>query len=174
MKPETDAESNFSEAQQQVANQVSEVSKKAADSFSAAKEDLTQKAKDVAAESKDAFLDQAQLAQNTLTGAVAAFGGAVRAASEHLGNNDQRAASKFALEAAGGLERISASLKDKPFEEVLTEVRAFGANNPAALIGGAVFAGLALGRFIKSSSPDARTSSPDAASDGAVGRRAAP
>ena len=49
MKPETDAKSNFSEAQQQVANQVSEVSKKAADSFSAAKEDLTQKAKDVAA-----------------------------------------------------------------------------------------------------------------------------
>jgi hypothetical protein len=174
MKPEAGAVSDFSEAQQQVANQMSKVSTKAADSLNEAKEDLARKAQDVAAEGKDALLGQAQLAQNTLTGAIAAFGGAVRAASEHLGNNDQRAASKFALEAAGGLERISVSLKDKPFEEVLTEVRAFGASNPAALIGGAVVAGLALGRFIKSSSPDAPTSPPDLASDGSSEKRAAP
>ena len=85
---------------------------------------------------------------------MAAFGGALRAASEHLANSDQRAASKFILDAAGGLERLSSSLKNKPFEEVLGEIRSFGRQNSGALIAGSVLAGLALGRFIKSSAPD--------------------
>ena len=93
---------------------------------------------------------------------MAAFGGALRAASEHLANSDQRAASKFVLDAAGGLERLSWSLKNKPFEEVLGEIRSFGRQNSGALIAGSVLAGLALGRFIKSSTPDSRT---DAAAD---------
>ncbi|MGX5829978.1 hypothetical protein [Mesorhizobium sp. 43Arga] len=147
-----------SKAQNEVASRVGEAGRKAADVLSNAKDDITQKAMDVAEEGKDALLDQAQAVQNNLTGAIAAFGGAVRAASQHLANNDQRAASKFALEAAGGLERMSASLKDKPFEEVLGEMRAFGRDNPAALIGGAVIAGLALGRFIKSSAPEVNAS----------------
>ena len=49
------------------------------------------------------------------------------------------------------------SLKDKPFEEVLGEIRAFGRDNSGALIAGAVLAGIALGRFIKSSAVPART-----------------
>nr|WP_051695647.1 hypothetical protein [Mesorhizobium ciceri] len=81
----------------------------------------------------------------------------MRAASEHLANNDQRTASKFTLDAAGSLERLSSSLKDKPFEDVLGEMRSFGRENSGALIAGSVLAGLALGRFIKSSPPSART-----------------
>ena len=68
-----------------------------------------------------------------------AFAGALRAASEHLANADQRTAAKFVLDAAGGLERLSSSLKDKPFEEVLGEIRAFGKDNSGALIAGIPF-----------------------------------
>ncbi|TGW07937.1 hypothetical protein EN788_33995 [Mesorhizobium sp. M2D.F.Ca.ET.145.01.1.1] len=146
---------DFSQAQREIAGRADEAGRVASDILGSAKEDISRKAKDVAAEGKEALFDKAQLAQNTLTGAVAALGGAVRAASEHLANSDQKAAAKFALEAAGSLERMSASLNDKPFEEVLADVRAFGGSNPAALFGGAMLAGLALGRFIKSSSGDA-------------------
>jgi len=59
------------------------------------------------------------------------------------------------LDAAGGLERLSSSLKNKPFEDVLMELRSFGRDNSGALIAGSVLAGLALGRFLKSSSPGA-------------------
>ncbi|TGQ77123.1 MULTISPECIES: hypothetical protein [unclassified Mesorhizobium] len=153
MASEPNPNPDFSRAQREIAGRADEAGRLASEIFGSAKEDISQKAKEVAAEGKDALLDEAQLAQNTLTGAVAALGGAVRAASDHLANSDQKAAAKFALEAAGSLERMSASLKDKPFEEVLAEVRAFGGSNPAALFGGAMVAGLALGRFIKSSSP---------------------
>ncbi|TPN15936.1 hypothetical protein FKO01_38980 [Mesorhizobium sp. B2-3-3] len=135
--------------------QLSDVQTKAADAVAAAKDEIAEKARDVAAEGKEALMDQAQGAQNNLTNAIAAFGGAIRAAGEYLANSDQRAASKFAMDVAGGLERMSASLKDKPFEGVLTEVRTFGSRNPGVLIGGAVVAGLALGRFVKSTAPRA-------------------
>ena len=47
-------------------------------------------------------------------------------------------------------------MKNKPFEDVLEEVRSFGRDNSGALIAGSVLAGLALGRFVKSSSPNTR------------------
>jgi hypothetical protein len=109
---------------------------------------------------------QAEGAQRNISANMAAFGGALRAASEHLANSDQRKASKFVLDAAGGLERLASSLKDKPFEEVLGEVRSFGRDNSPALIAGSVLAGLALGRFLKSSAaegPAAQTARDDEA-----------
>ena len=123
------------------------------------------KASEYASEAKEALFEHAEGTQQNLSANMAAFGGALRAASEHLANSDQRAASKFVLDAAGGLERLSSSLKNKPFEEVLGEIRSFGRQNSGALIAGSVLAGLALGRFIKSSDiPTART-------DAAAGER---
>lgn len=132
---------------------ISKGGKKLSKAVGSAKDQLADKAKDVVAEGKQAVAAQGAAAQNNLSGAIAAFSGAIRAASEHLANSEQRGASKFALEAAGGLDRLSASLKDRPFEEVLSEIRTFGAQNPGVLVGGSVIAGLALGRFVKSSSP---------------------
>jgi len=114
------------------------------------------KAAEYAAKAKDALLDKAEGTQRDISSNLASFGGALRAASEHLANSDQRTASKFVLDAAGGLERLSSSLKDKPFEEVLGEIRTFGRDNSGALIAGSVLAGLALGRFIKSTAPSAQ------------------
>ena len=116
-------------------------------------DELARKTGDYASEAKQALLEKADGTQRDLSANLKAFGGALRAASEHLANSDQRTASKFALDAAGGLERLSSSLKDKPFEEVLGEIQSFGRENSGALIAGSVLAGLALGRFIKSSSP---------------------
>ncbi|ESX07714.1 hypothetical protein X766_34510, partial [Mesorhizobium sp. LSJC255A00] len=64
----------------------------------------------------------------------------------------------FALDAASGLERLSSSLKQKPFSQVLDDVQSFGRQNPGVLLAGSVLAGLALGRFIKASPPARRES----------------
>ncbi|RWH78879.1 MAG: hypothetical protein EOQ86_16380 [Mesorhizobium sp.] len=121
-----------------------------------ARDELTRKAGDYASEAKQELFNKAEGTQRDISSNLKAFSGALRAASEHLANNDQRTASKFTLDAAGALERLSSSLKDKPFEDVLGEMRSFGRENSGALIAGSVLAGLALGRFIKSSPPSAR------------------
>jgi hypothetical protein len=61
---------------------------------------------------------------------------------------------------------MSSSIRDKPFADVLEEVRSFGRDNSGALIAGSVLAGLALGRFVKSSSPNTRATGEDEPSDG--------
>jgi hypothetical protein len=129
-----------------------------------AQDAVAAKASEYASGAKEALFEHAEGTQQNLSANMAAFEGALRAASEHLANSDQRAASKFVLDAAGGLERLSSSLKNKPFEEVLGEIRSFGRQNSGALIAGSVLAGLVLGRFMKSSTPDART-------DGTAGER---
>ena len=113
---------------------------------------VSQKAGEIASEAKDALLDQAADKQKDLGASLEAFGGALRAASDHLANSDQRRAASMILEAAGGLERLSTSLRSKPIEEVLGDLRSYGRNNTPALMVGSVVAGLALGRFLKSSS----------------------
>lgn len=144
------AKTDFSDMQSGLADG----GKKLSEAIGEAKDGLAGKAKDIASESTEALSSQAEAVQKNLSSAITAFSGAIRAASEHLANSDQKGASRFALEAAGGLERMSASLKDKPFQDVLAEIRAFGTQNPGVLVGGSVIAGLALGRFIKSSSPN--------------------
>lgn len=114
---------------------------------------VSRKAEEYASEAKEALVGQAQDKQRDFGANLNAFGGALRAASEHLANTDQKTAAKFILDAAGGLEQLSSSLKNKPFEEVLGEIRLFGRDYSGVLITGSVMAGLALGRFIKSSEP---------------------
>ena len=50
-------------------------------------------------------------------------------------------------EVADGLRRCSDSLANKPLEEVLEDVRSYGRQYPAAVIGGSVLAGLMLGKL---------------------------
>jgi hypothetical protein len=79
------------------------------------------------------------------------FANAVRRAGDELGQADQSPASRLVLKAADGLETFSRSLADKDPGDLLNAVRDFGRRHPAAFIGGAVLAGLALGRFARSS-----------------------
>jgi hypothetical protein len=144
---------DFQSAKSELSERFEQEARSASEALHDARDELTRKAGDYASEAKQVVFDAAEGTQRDLSSNLKAFGGALRAASEHLANSEQRTASKFALDAAGGLERLSSSLKDKPFEEVLGEIQSFGRENSGALIAGSVLAGLALGRFIKSSSP---------------------
>lgn len=54
---------------------------------------------------------------------------------------------------AGGIERVSSSLRAQSVEDVTQKFTTVARNRPVALFGGAVLAGLALSRFLKSSDP---------------------
>ncbi|AZO68476.1 MAG: hypothetical protein EOS85_13305 [Mesorhizobium sp.] len=148
---------DFETAKSELSERFQQETQTATEALHDARDELTRKAGDYASEAKQELFNKAEGTQRDISSNLKAFSGALRAASEHLANNDQRTASKLTLDAAGGLERLSSSLKDKPFEDVLGEMRSFGRENSGALIAGSVLAGLALGRFIKSSPPTAPT-----------------
>lgn len=119
-----------------------------------ARDEVTRKAGEYASEAKAAAMEQTEVAQQDVSASLASFGGALRAAGDHLAGNDQRAAAQFVQQAASGIERFAGSLKNKPFADIIDDVRTFGRENSGALIAGSLLAGLALGRFVKSSMPE--------------------
>jgi hypothetical protein len=156
MQPDSDRpHRDFQAAKDEITEKLEQGKQTATEAFQDARDEVTHKAGEYVTEAKEALLKRAEGTQQDIGSNLRAFGGALRAASEHLANSNQRTASKFVLDAAGGMERLSTSLKDKPFEVVLEEIRAFGRDNSGALIAGSVLAGLALGRFVKSSAPSA-------------------
>ena len=80
------------------------------------------------------------------------FAQAIRKASDELSERDQTMASQMIRQAASGLESLSRSVQGSSIDDMLASVRDFGRRNPTAFIGGAVLAGLALGRFARASS----------------------
>jgi hypothetical protein len=165
---------DFESAKDELRKKLDQGKQTANEALHDARDGIVRKVDEYAEEAKEAALSSASSKQRDISSSLLAFSGALRAASEHLANNDQRTASTFILDAAGGMERMSSSLKSKPFEEVLEEVRSFGRANSGALIAGSVLAGLALGRFVKSSNPaaggggsEAQTAARDVNGDGA-------
>ena len=83
--------------------------------------------------------------------ALATFADAVRKAGEERGQNDQTMVAGLVSQAAEGLESLSRTVSQKQPQDLLVAVRDFGRANPAAFMAGAVLAGVALGRFARSS-----------------------
>ncbi|TIU25942.1 MAG: hypothetical protein E5W38_28220, partial [Mesorhizobium sp.] len=144
---------DFAEAKNEVSDRLQNETQSAGEALQEARDEIAQRAVDYASEAQDALSERAEETQRDIGSSLAAFGGALRAASDHLANKEQSAASKFMLDAAGGLESLSSSLRQKPLGQVLQDVQSFGRQNPGALIAGSVLAGLALGRFMKASPP---------------------
>ena len=89
--------------------------------------------------------------KEAVTGALGDFAEAIRMAGDQLGQKDQTMAARLVGQAAAGLETLSRTVSDKRPEEMLMAVRDFGRANPTAFLAGAVLAGLAIGRFARSS-----------------------
>jgi hypothetical protein len=72
-----------------------------------------------------------------------------RAASEM--ESKMPTAAHYVHEAAAGLEQASAVLRNRRIEDLARSIEKFARERPAAFLGGAVLAGFALSRFLKSS-----------------------
>lgn len=116
-----------------------------------ARDAVTGKASQLASEARDGMMQGAEGAKKQATQSLHAFAEAVREAGDKLSESDQSMAAGFVRQAANGLERLSSTLGRKPFGEMIEDVRSFGRRNPTAFIAGSVLAGLAIGRFVRSS-----------------------
>ncbi|MBZ9991158.1 hypothetical protein LB572_29095 [Mesorhizobium sp. BH1-1-5] len=153
---------DFARAKDEVTDRIQQETQSAGEALHDARDEVARRAGAYAAEAQQAVAEKAEQTQRDIGSSLSAFGGALRAASDHLANSDQSAASQFMQDAANGLERLSSSLKEKPFGQVLEDVQSFGRQNPGTLLAGSVLAGLALGRFIKASPPGTRRPAQDA------------
>jgi hypothetical protein len=115
---------------------------------------VRRKASDLASEAKKGARQQAESMQGETSEALHAFADAARGAGDRLKKQDHGIAARLIDEAAGGLDHISRSLGQKRLDEVAEDVRAFGRRSPAAFMAASVLAGIALGRFLRSSAPD--------------------
>lgn len=116
----------------------------AADSIRDAASDLSGKARARAREEGEKGKEQA-------AGSLDDFAAAVRKASDELGERDQSMASSLVREVAGGLEQASRTIHGKDIGEITQSVARFARERPATFLVGAALAGLALGRFARSS-----------------------
>ena len=138
--------------------------------LNSAKEEVRRKAGEYASEAKSAAYQQAEGAQHDVGDKLAALGGALRAAGDRLAGENQNAMSKLAGEAAGTLDQFSQTLKTKGFGEVVEDVRRAARQHPGMVFAGAMLAGIALGRLVKSSAPHSDGSDGDYRSDTGASR----
>lgn len=70
---------------------------------------------------------------------------------------------RYIRDAAGSMRRVSSQLRDRKIDDLAADARDFARQQPLLVFGGAILAGLALSRFLKSSA--ARSRPRTAASD---------
>lgn len=76
---------------------------------------------------------------------------AVHETADRLGPELPPRTAGYIHEAAGGLERASAAIRERSIDDLVRVAGDFARRQPAAFFGGAVLAGFALSRFLKSS-----------------------
>lgn len=116
-----------------------------------ARETVAGEAAHFAERARDEVVEQVEAKSEAATDALSAFADAIRQAGETLGDQDQTYAAKLARQAADGLQSVSRNLAGKSPEDMLHAARDLGRDHPAALFAGAVLAGVAIGRFARSS-----------------------
>jgi len=114
---------------------------------------VKQEAASFASEARERAADKIEEQKHTASQTLGDFANAIRKAGDELADSDQSMATRVVRQAAEGLEGLARSVSDKRPEELLDAMREFGQRNPTALIAGSVLAGIALGRFFKSSAP---------------------
>ena len=96
--------------------------------------------------------------QRAAASSLGEFAGALRTSAEQMKDGQSQTAARFAQTAAGGLEQLSQSLKDRDLEGLLRDAESLARRQPMAFFGAAVLAGFVAVRFLKSSRPTSETS----------------
>lgn len=132
----------------------------------AVREDVSDKASRLAADAKAAAGERLEDAQHGIGSGLKSLGGALRAAGDHLSDEQQATAARIASDAAAGLDRLSDTLQNRSLDEVVGELRAFGRRNAGGLFAGSLLAGLAVGRLMKLSGTGSRATAGAGQPDG--------
>jgi ElaB/YqjD/DUF883 family membrane-anchored ribosome-binding protein len=79
---------------------------------------------------------------------VDGFADAFRHAAGALDRNRQRAAARYAKQAAGRIERVSAGVRTRDFSDLVASAEGFASRRPELFVAAAIAAGFVLGRLL--------------------------
>jgi hypothetical protein len=161
-----DARGGAGEALRSAAEQVTEQAKEKAG-------ELKRKAKETAHEVGDRARSVVDQQKHAAVGRVEGIAHALRTASDELRDQGQPMVAEYSRYAAEGLESMAQSLDRREIGDFVDGVEQFARERPIAFLGGAMVAGFALARFMKSSStrrdrPEDRSDEPRPATHGAA------
>jgi hypothetical protein len=109
-------------------------------------------AKETADEMRDRARSAVDQQKHAAVGQVEGIAHALRTASDELRDQGQPMVAEYSRYAAEGLESMAQSLDRREVGEFVENIEQFARERPVAFIGGAMVAGFALARFMKSSS----------------------
>jgi hypothetical protein len=141
----SDASASATEALRSTAEQVTERIKEKAGEL---KQQAKETAHDVGQRARSAVDEQ----KHAAVGQVEGIAHALRTASDELRDQGQPMVAEYSRYAAEGLESMAQSLDRREVGEFVENIEQFARERPVVFIGGAMVAGFALARFMKSSS----------------------
>ena len=134
-----------------------------------AAEEAGRQARSALDDARTAADEQARKAKDYAAGSFSESAEAIGRAAEEMPAGSVR--HELLREASEGLGQIGRSLENRSIGELARGLSDFGRRNPVAFLGGAALVGLALGRFVRASSPD---EVPQGAAGGDMGTYGAP
>lgn len=116
-------------------------------------EQVQRQAKEMSADIQSEGQRLASEQKEVATSSLLDLASAIRNAADELERRQQTQVANMARTLAGGLEDFSRSIRQRNFQDMMSDVQRFARDHPAVFFGGALLAGLAVARFTKSTSP---------------------
>ena len=105
---------------------------------------------------KDVAKQTAQTQKDAAAANLGEMAGALRGAAGQMNEGQQQILGHMAESAAGGLEQISAKLRSRDIDGLISDAQAFARSQPLAFFGASLAAGFLAMRFLKSSQTQSR------------------
>jgi hypothetical protein len=114
--------------------------------------ELKQQAKETAHDMRERASSAVDQQKHAVVGRVEGVARALRTASDDLREQGQPLIAEYSRYAAEGLDSMARSLDQRDVDDLVGGVEDFARHRPVVFLGGALFVGFALARFMKSSS----------------------
>lgn len=134
----------------------SAVSRSSEGSSSPIKEQGQRLASQAVSQVKGRLADATEERKSQATGALEAFGRTLRQAGDNLRQEGLDPVGDLGMRAADQVDRMADYLRRQDMNGLLRDVQRTARNHPELFLGGALFCGILVGRFLRSSAPSNR------------------
>jgi len=113
---------------------------------------------ELGADVQQAAFKRAGSLQKRAADSINGFADSVESAGRVFADKQSARAARLLQEGAVALRDLAGSLSEKPIADVVEDVRSYGRAHPAILVGGAMLAGMAFGRLMRSAPAESQSS----------------
>jgi len=128
------------------------------DALQGATGQVQSKVADLGADVQQAAFKHAGSVQKRAADSINGFADSVESAGRIFADKQSARAARLLQEGAWALRDLAGSLSEKPIADVVEDVRSYGRAHPAILVGGAMLAGMAFGRLMRSAPAESQSS----------------